>query len=261
MDYQLHHRIVIWMEEAAESLRKSLERELNVEEKQSSKDLVTEMDKATEQFFIDKIRTYYPDHRIISEEGQGDNIIDSSGIVWVIDPIDGTLNFVKAKNHFGIMVGIFKDGLPVSGYIYDVMHHDLYYGIVGEDVYLNDKPLKPIEISKLNQSLVLGNVESFSRNVYNMKALLNASLGARSYGSAAMEIIGLIKGEASLYFSAGLRPWDFAAGYAICESMGYKVTKVDGSRPNILERSPILFAHPNVQEEALELLSHKIDRN
>ena len=257
MDYQLHHRILVWMEQAAETLRYSLERTVEVEEKQSSKDLVTEMDKATEQFFIDNIRTYYPEHRIIGEEGQGDSVLDSSGIVWVIDPLDGTLNFVKAKNHFGIMIVIFEEGLPVAGYIYDVMKSDLYYGIVGEDVYLNNKPLKPIEITKLNQSLVLGNVESFSHNVYNVKALLNASLGARSYGSAAMEIIGLIKGEASLYFSAGLRPWDFAAGYAICESMGYKVTRIDGSRPNILERSPILFAHPNVQEEALEILSHK----
>ncbi|XJS11434.1 inositol monophosphatase family protein [Aerococcaceae bacterium WGS1372] len=257
MDYQLHHRILVWMEQAAKTLRQSLNRDIEVEEKQNAKDLVTEMDKATEKFFIDKINQYYPEHRVIGEEGFGDKPSDTKGIIWVIDPIDGTLNFVKSKNHFGIMLGIFLDGEPLAGYIYDVMNCDLYYGIVGEGAYLNNLPLKSIEISHLNQSLVLGNVESFSNNVYNMKALLNASLGARSYGSAAMEIIGVIRGEASLYFSAGLRPWDFAAGYAICLSMGYYVSKIDGSRPNILERSPILFAHPNVYAEALELLSHK----
>lgn len=257
MDYQLHHRILVWIQQAAETLKYSLNRELQVEEKKSSSDLVTEMDKATEQFFINKIREYYPTHKVIGEEGLGDNVEDTKGTIWIIDPIDGTLNFVKAKNHFGIMIGIFEDGMPVAGYIYDVMNSDLYYGIVGEDVYLNNHPLEPLEITQLNQSLVLGNVESFSNNVYNMKALLNVSLGARSYGSAAIEIIGLIRGEAALYFSAGLRPWDFAAGYAICESMGYKVTTIDGSRPDILTRSPILFAHPNVHQEALELLSHK----
>lgn len=257
MDYQLHQRILIWMEQAAESLRQSLNKEIQVEEKRDAKDLVTEMDKATEKFFISKIQEHYPDHRIIGEEGQGHNLSDTNGTIWVIDPIDGTMNFVKSKNHFGIMIGIFQDGKPIAGYIYDVMNFNLYYGIVGEGVYLNNVPLESIEISQLNQSLVLGNVESFSNNVYNMKALLNASLGARSYGSAALEIIGVIRGEASLYFSAGLQPWDFAAGYAICQSMGYRVSKVDGSQPNILERSPILFAHPNVYTEALELLSHK----
>ena len=117
MDYQLHHRILVWMEQAAETLKYSLERELQVEEKKSPSDLVTEMDKATERFFINKIREYYPTHQIIGEEGQGDIVDDTKGTIWVIDPIDGTLNFVKAKNHFGIMIGIFEDGLPVAGYI------------------------------------------------------------------------------------------------------------------------------------------------
>lgn len=257
MNYQLHHRVLVWMEQAAQSLRHSLNKDLKVEEKRDAKDLVTEMDKLTEKFFIDKIHHFYPNHRVISEEGLGDEVIDTKGTIWVIDPIDGTLNFVKAKNHFGMMIGIYEDGNPVAGYIYDVINHDIYYGIVSEGAYINNHPLESIEILQLNQSLVLGNVESFSNNVYNMKALLNASLGGRSYGSAAIEIIGLIRGEASVYFSAGLRPWDFAAGYAICESMGYRVSRIDGSQPDILEKSPILFAHPNVYNEALELLSHK----
>ena len=68
MDYQLHHRILVWMEQAAETLKYSLERELQVKEKKSQSDLVTEMDKATERFFINKIREYYPTHQIIGEE-------------------------------------------------------------------------------------------------------------------------------------------------------------------------------------------------
>lgn len=257
MDYQLHHHILVWMEEAASKLRLSLEGDLEVEEKTNARDLVTIMDKEIEAFFIRRIRRHYPSHRIIGEEGQGDSVSDSQGTIWVIDPIDGTLNYVKAKNHFGIMIGIFIDGEPVAGYIYDVMKENLYYGIVGDNVYLNDHPLDPIAITKLSESLIVGNVDNFSKNVYNMQALLDASLGGRALGSAAMELVSLIRGEVCLYFSVLLRPWDFAAGYAICKSMGYKVTTHKGEKPDILKKTPIIFAHPNVHEEALSLLNQE----
>lgn len=257
MDYRLHHHVLVWMEEAAVNLRHSLERDLVIQRKQDPSDLVTEMDKYTEAFFVRRIREYYPDHQIISEEGLGDVVTSTDTTTWVIDPIDGTLNFVKAKNHFGIMIGIYTDGDPVAGYIYDVMNNELYYGIVGEGVYVNNLPHQPMEIISLNQSIILGNVVNFRRNVYNMQALLDVALGARSLGSAAMELVSLIKGEASLYFSVALSPWDFAAGHAICEAMGYKVTTHKGEKPNILEKTPILFAHPNVHEEALTLLNQR----
>lgn len=257
MDYQLHHHILVWMKEAAATLRYSLERELEVEEKANARDLVTAMDKETEAFFVERIRSNYPDHRIIGEEGLGDKVSDSKGIIWIIDPIDGTLNFVKAKNHFGIMIGVYEDGEPLAGYIYDVMNENLYYGIVGDQVYLNGHPIKPMPITTLSDSLIVGNVDNFSKNVYNMQALLDASLGGRALGSAAMELISLIRGEVCLYFSVLLRPWDFAAGYAICKTMGYKVTTHKGDKPDILKKTPIIFAHPNVHEEALSLLNQE----
>lgn len=254
MDYQLHHRILVWMEEAAQKLRESHQRQLDVQEKQDASDLVTEMDKATEQFFTQKINQYYPSHRIIGEEGVNRPLSDTNGIVWVIDPIDGTLNFVKQKNNFGIMIGIFENGQPVAGYIYDVMKHELYAGIVGEGVYLNNQPLKALPVDQLSNSLVMGNVGMFARNLHNCQALLANVLGARAHGSAALEIIEVLRGQASAYLSFGLQPWDFAAGYALCEAAGIKCTQPDGSALSILQKSPVLFAHATVHAEAMALL-------
>lgn len=256
MDYQLHHHILVWMEEAAEALRESHSRKLQVDEKKDASDLVTEMDKATEKFFTEKIRQFYPDHRIIGEEGISGPVNDTNGMIWVIDPIDGTLNFVKQKNNFGIMIGLFNNGKPVAGYIYDVMQHDLYYGIVGEGMYLNNKPLKPLPVGPLNDSLIMGNVGMFSRNQNNCQSLLATVLGARAHGSAALEVIQVLRGEASLYLSFGLHPWDFAAGYAICEAGGIICTQADGSPLSILEKSSVLFAHPSVYKEAVEILNN-----
>lgn len=255
-DYLMHHRIQMWLEQAAEELQSALNRDLIVEEKKNASDLVTEMDKNTEKFLVGKIQHYYPDHKIIGEEGMtGEKVTDVSGMVWVIDPIDGTLNFVKQKNNFGIMVGLFYDGQPVAGYIYDVMNDHLYTGIVGEGAYLNNKPIELEQYQAINQSLIMGNVGMFIENHMYTQAVFKEALGARSLGSAALEVISVIRGEASIYISHGLSPWDFAAGYAICHALDMKVTTLDNQPLNILERSSVIFAHKNVHQEAINLLN------
>lgn len=254
MDYQLHHRILVWIEMAAENLRHSLSKELQVEKKASARDLVTEMDRAIERFFVQRIQEYYPTHRIIGEEGTSEVISDIAGMIWVIDPIDGTLNYVKQKNNFAIMIGLFQDGKPVAGYIYDVMKQDLYYGIVGDGAYLNGCQMDLPSITTLQDSLAVGNVGMFVRNAHNSQRLLHHVLGVRAHGSAALEIIEVLRGQAAVYLSFGLSPWDFAAGYAVCEALGIKATQPDGSALSILEKSPVIFAHPNVHEEVIKVL-------
>lgn len=255
MDYQLDFRIKLWMEEVAERLRESLNQKVEIQEKQGAADLVTEMDRWAETYFVEKITTYYPDHQIIGEEGISDTPVTSTkGITWLIDPIDGTLNYVKEKNYFGIMVGIFEDGVPVAGYIYDVMNHDLYSGIVSEGVFLNNKPLTPIQVDSISSSLVVGNVGNYVENRYNLQAIHHLALGTRSYGAAALEIIAVLRGEVCLYASTGLNPWDFGAGYALCKALGFEVTTFTNEPLNIMEKSPVIFAPKHIHAEALKLL-------
>ena len=109
--------------------RHSFGEPLKVDTKTSRNDLVTNVDKEIEQFFIAKIREQFPTHKIMGEEGFGDELTSMDGYVWLIDPIDGTLNFVKRQEDFGIMIALYKDGVGLLGYIYDVMRDRFVYGI------------------------------------------------------------------------------------------------------------------------------------
>ncbi|MGX7349698.1 inositol monophosphatase family protein [Dolosicoccus paucivorans] len=254
MDYQLHHRVITWIEQAAEKLRHSLQEDRVVEEKASRRDVVTDMDKGIEAFLVERIQAHYPDHFILAEEGTGNSIDDLKGYVWIIDPIDGTMNYVQQKNNFGTMMALFKDGEPLAGYIYDIMNHDFFYGIVGDGVYRNHQPWNVPAITGLSDCLILGNVFMFIHNKFNEQGALEQSLGVRNYGSAAISTLSVLKGEAGAYLCSRLSPWDFAAGWAIFEAAGLRYSRLNGEPLNLLEKSTALLAHPQVYNDLMNTL-------
>lgn len=257
MDYQLHQRVMSWLKTAGDSLIASLATDLLVEEKSHASDLVTRMDKEIEAYLSQQITDHYPEHQVLGEEGRGHAIHDLQGTIWVVDPIDGTLNFVKQGRFFGIMIGIFQNGQAQAGYIYDVINDDLYYGIVGQGVFLNDRPLQPMKIDSLASSLMVTSGPVLMRNDFNSHLLLQHCLGSRSYGCAAYELIAVIRGEAGLYLSKYLMPWDAAAGMAIFEAMGYKYSRPDGQAIDLLTGGPTLFAHPVIYDEAMKWINQE----
>ena len=130
-----------WVKEAGEKIRASFETTLNIETKTNRNDLVTNMDKDTERYFVSQIKKTFPEHRIFGEEGMGNDIQDLKGIVWIIDPIDGTLNFIHQQRNFAISLAIYEDGIGKIGMIYDVVHDELYHAIKGKGAYLNETKL------------------------------------------------------------------------------------------------------------------------
>ena len=96
----------------------------------------------------------FPDERILGEESVGHDIQDLDGIVWIIDPIDGTLNFIKQRANFAIMIGIYEDGVGHLGYIYDVVRDELYFAIRDNGAYCNDRRLPTVEELPLSEGLV-----------------------------------------------------------------------------------------------------------
>ena len=101
---------------------------MTVDEKTGRKDLVTNIDKSNEQFLIAGIRNMDPTAKVLGEEGFGDTLTSLDGRVWIVDPIDGTMNFVKQHDNFAMMIGIYQDGEGQLGFIYDVMNDVLYAG-------------------------------------------------------------------------------------------------------------------------------------
>lgn len=230
-----------WVYEAGESIKTKLRSPLIVEEKANKSDLVTNVDKETEAFFIDKIRQHYPEDQILGEEGLGDQITDFSGRVWVIDPIDGTLNFVKQQDNFCTMIAVYEDGVGQLGFIYEVMRDELLWGGKGIGVYLNETQLTEIPAISLESGLISVNTRMFLNNDYGIQEIAMKSIGVRMIGCAGIGFKELIKGNLTAYVS-DLQPWDYASAKVLIEELGLKIIALNGEPLDLRQKVPIIGA-------------------
>ncbi|RFU63414.1 inositol monophosphatase family protein [Peribacillus glennii] len=245
-----------WIEEAGEKLRCSFEKKLNIETKTNPNDLVTNMDRETEQFFLDKITETFPGHRVLGEEGMGDAVSDLKGIVWIIDPIDGTMNFIHQQRNFAISIGILEDGIGKIGLVYDVVHDELYHAFKGQGAYMNDK-----EIPKLKEVAVKEAILSLNATWVTENKKLDPSIlaplvrdvrGTRSYGSAALELAFVAAGRLDAYITPRLSPWDFAGGAILIEEAGGEVSDLYGNPLDYIKGGSLFVSKPGLHKEIRE---------
>lgn len=249
-----------WMKEAAVAIKASFSTKLEIHEKTDRNDLVTNMDKTTEAFLIEKIRHHFPKDRILGEEGQGDSVHDLTGRVWIVDPIDGTLNFVRQQADFAIMLGVYQDGVGQMGYIYDVMAEEFYWAIKGEGAFLNGERLPQAANIPLKNGLVALSSGMIGSARYPAKELVMASSGVRMLGSAGIETVRVVTGRMAAYLSHRLQPWDIAAGKVIAEEVGLRYTRLDGEPIDLFVKSATLVATPLAHEELVAIyLAHQKD--
>ena len=129
-----------WMKEAGEIIKTALQEDrLTVDTKSSRKDLVTNLDRQTQDYLIEQVRTFDPEAKILGEENGKDQMENLAGRVFIIDPIDGTMNFVLEHENFCIMMAVYEDGKGVLGFVYDVMKGDFLWGGKDIGVYLNEE--------------------------------------------------------------------------------------------------------------------------
>lgn len=245
-----------WITEAGNNIRASFPRTLNVTTKSNPNDLVTDLDKDTEQYFIEKIKKTFPDHRIMGEEGYGDEVKNLSGVVWIIDPIDGTINFIHQQRNFAISIGIYIDGEGLIGLIYDVVHDELYHCIKGQGVYLNDKTIPKLEEARVNEAIIGLNATWLTPNKQidheMLIPLVKDVRGTRSYGSAAMEMVYVATGRIDAYLTPRLAPWDFAAGIIMIRELGGAATTLQGKKLDMLNQNSVFVSKPGLYEEILK---------
>lgn len=252
MDFQKRHALIKeWMREAASMILASFQEELTVEVKTHRNDLVTNMDKAIELFLIKKIQQSFPSERIMGEEGFGNQFQDLKGTVWILDPIDGTLNFVKQKRNFAIMLAIYHDGIGQMGYIYDVIEKELYWGMKDQGAFCNEEKLPVVEDVSLKEGLVAINSGMFATNRYHTTEMGLASSGVRMVGSAGIETVHVASGRLAAYLSYSLCPWDIAAGKVIAEEVGLVYKKLNGEAIDLLNNNGIIVATPKAYQEIL----------
>lgn len=242
-----------WILEASQYLKEKMNGTYSIETKSHRNDLVTEIDKNVEKFFLDKVAANYQDHRLMGEEGSFEQIKDLKGIVWILDPIDGTVNFVHQKSNFAISIGIFEDGVPIIGLVYDVMHDEMFSSFKGQGAMLNGHPLPLLKKSYLQQAILSFNAGWMIKD-RRLERLVDSSRGIRSYGVAALEMAYVACGRLDGYISLNLAPWDVAGGYALLQEVEAKVTNYEGDELTFLEKDTLIAANPWIYNEIIEVI-------
>ncbi|MCE7794750.1 inositol monophosphatase family protein [Salipaludibacillus sp. CUR1] len=243
-----------WTREAGGYIKEQMKLTFKVNTKSHQHDLVTDVDKGVEAFFQEKIDKEFPGHRLMGEEGSFENVKDLSGTVWILDPIDGTVNFVHQESYFAISAGVFHNGEPVIGIVYDVMHDELFSSLKGKGAELNNRRLSPLSENSLNEAIISFNTGWLLKD-RRLERIVKRSRGTRSYGAAALEIAYVAAGRLDAYISFNLAPWDIAGGYALLQEVGGKATNYDGKTLNFLEKTTLIAANPWVYDEIIEVLN------
>jgi myo-inositol-1(or 4)-monophosphatase len=197
----------------------------------SPANLVTEADLASQEAIHEFIRMRFPDHKFLGEEGL-DQQSGNSEYRWVIDPLDGTGNYVHRFPYYAVSIGLEHQGELVVGVIYDPTRDEMFSAMKGSGALLNGSPLRCSEVEKLSEAMCMASLpvktsaQSAAVNRF-LKVLTEAQSVQRS-GSAALNLCYVASGRVDAFWSTSLMPWDMAAGVLIVREAGGRVTQTGG---------------------------------
>ena len=228
--------------------------ELSIQEKTGGRDLVTKYDVAVQKYAVSTLSEMYPEAKFFCEEGTDkDDLME--GLVFVIDPIDGTANFATDMHHSCVSIGCFKDGVPYAGAVYAPYTDEMFSGAVGHGAYFNGKPMHVTDLP-LKETIVLYGTAPYNSELWDetfrkAKDILPKCMDLRRFGAAALDICYLAAGRAGLFFEEILALWDFAAGLVILNEAGGIAMRLDGSPlPLTGEKTNIIAGTENTIAES-----------
>jgi myo-inositol-1(or 4)-monophosphatase len=214
--------------------------------KSSPTDMVTEIDRASEQLIVDAIRTVRPDDGVLGEEGADDS--GTSGVRWIIDPIDGTTNYLYAHPGFAVSVAAEVDGIAAVGVVHDPLHGDVFHAARGRGACRNNEPIHVSSKADLATALVATGFAYDPERRRLQAAVLTDVLprirDVRRMGAASVDLCSVACGRVDAYYERGLSPWDLAAGSLIATEAGALVGDLEGGPPSgdfVLAANPTLF--------------------
>ncbi|HSV43368.1 MAG TPA: inositol monophosphatase family protein [Candidatus Bathyarchaeia archaeon] len=225
--------------------------------KTASYDLVTEADLESERVIVDVLRRKFPDHNFMSEEQFSQKT--ASEYTWIIDPLDGTNNFACGIPFFCSSIALVKDGEPILGVVYDVMHDELFVAEKGQGAFLNDKKISVSNALSLPEAMLITGFyydrgQGMVDTLGNMRKFFEQKvMGIRRFGAAALDLCYVACGRAGGFWEFQLNPWDFAAGMLLVEEAGGKVTGKQGN-PVPLEKTYIVASNGHIHAAMLEVL-------
>lgn len=251
-------QIKTWARQAGKILRDGQKTKFKIEHK-GRVDLVTEMDKLSEDYVLGEIRSNYPGHHIISEESGHISGHDGSTSHWYVDPLDGTVNYAHGVPLWVVSIGYAENGKMKLGVIYDPTRDEMFSAQAGKGAWLNNRRIQVSGQTDLLQGLMVTGfpydiIGEYSNNLDNFNRLSLVSQGVRRFGSAAMDLCYIACGRLDGYWEVRLKPWDLAAGWLIVTEAGGTVSDLDGN-PDIMHAPySILAATPALHAEMLKEL-------
>jgi myo-inositol-1(or 4)-monophosphatase len=231
----------------------------SVETKSSTTDLVTDMDRASEQIIVDGLAAHRPHDGVLGEEGS--DRAGTSGVRWIIDPIDGTTNYVYGHPGFAVSIApAWTDPASgrtevLAGAVADPLHDEVFTATAGGGAFRDGEPIRCSAATDLGQVLVATGfsyeADRRARQAAVLATLLPAVRDIRRMGAASVDLCSVACGRVDAYYERGLQPWDFAAGALVAREAGALVTDLDGGEPST---AFTLAAAPAVHPSLADLL-------
>ncbi len=229
----------------------------------SFNDFVSEVDQTAEKAIIDTLKSAYPDHGFLGEEG-GD-INETAENIWIIDPLDGTTNFLHSFPQYCVSIALQQKGVITQAVIYDPVHNDLFTATKGRGAFLNDKRIRVGSRIKLQEALIstgfpFRDFSYLDTYMDMLKDMIKSTTGIRRPGSAALDLAYVAAGFSDGFFELNLSAWDIAAGALLVQEAGGIVGDFEGNE-SWLKTGNIVAANPKVFSQMLQVLAPHLTHN
>jgi len=238
--------------EAGALLMSYLHRRIGYEYK-GDVDLVTEADRASEKFIVERLQSRWPDFGILGEEGTRSDL--AAEYCWLVDPLDGTTNFAHGYPVFCISIALTRGEELLAGFLYDPTRDEFFSAEHGAGAKLNGAAMRISKTQQLSESLLGTGFPSHKRhknpNIHFYHQLTLRSHGLRRAGSAALDLANVACGRYDGFWEFNLNPWDTAAGVLLVREAGGLVTRFDGS-PFLLNSREVLASNGRIHQELME---------
>lgn len=246
--YELDRLVKEWLACIKANILKASEKQLSYTTKKNDRDLVTMMDQTIEQYVRERILLTFPDACIIGEEDAMRNDLTSDQ-VWLIDPIDGTANFVKQKEDYCIMIAYFEKQRPMLSYIYDIKQDKLTWAMRGQGVFINDTKLEKPKNIALKDALISTDIRKIADRTL-FQVLNEACFDFRYVGCSGLDAVKVVTGCYGGYLIplAG-GPWDFAPFLLMAQELDLHLSTWDGKALQIDQTSSFLLSTKQVYED------------
>jgi myo-inositol-1(or 4)-monophosphatase len=227
--------------------------------KKRHNDFVTEVDKAAEAEIIDILRKAYPDHAILAEESGASGASADAEFKWIIDPLDGTTNFIHGFPQYCVSIGLMHKGVITQGVIFDPTRNELFTTTRGAGAYLNDRRIRVSKRLKLAETLVgtgfpFRDMRQLDHYIAMFRDVTKNVAGIRRAGSAALDLAYVACGRLDAFWEIGLAPWDMAAGSLLIQEAGGLVGDLEGEA-DYMESGNVVAGNPKIFVQMLQLLA------